>query len=293
MLKMTVVLALTVLAHLLAAEGYSWPERNGYVGTYVSNQSSVLRTADDELRYATKLRWSLRLYVESADANQAVLKVIVSSIKGERQAPEGVVAFDSAQPEAVKDPFLGHHVAFIEVPLRLTVMQATGVVRTVEGGEALVARLDALVPRAPTEPPPLHAQALATFAPERLAAHWTEILTLPGNGVTTTQLPAPLAITVQRTWNGENYALGLLEATPPPQPIALGEHPTPMQLTLRTLTGAGAVQLSDGALLASKGSTQAQLAGSFQGQTASIDLDIAWSFGLTTLVVPKPPAETP
>lgn len=229
-----------------AAEGYAFAPKVARMYDYTLDQTVTWESADDRLEYRTAIRWRFALRGVAVDGATATVNATYLRVTATHTGPAADHAVDSARGEGPVDPVVGHLAAFDGITLGLTIDQPSGRVTAVSGGEAIIAAIRAKHPAAmPGDPPPLDAAARALYAPEALAAWWSQILTLPSAEPQTVPLTAPLAGNLVRTWSGTGYTLGLPAGTSE-LPLTLLGEPTPVTGMLREVTGGGSATLAEG-----------------------------------------------
>jgi len=235
-----------LVAALHAADGYAFKPGTARSYDYTFEQRVAWESANDRLEYRTRILWRFALRTVAVSDASATVNATYLRVTATHQGPAAEHAVDSALAAGPVDPVLGHLAAFEGVTLGLTIDQPTGRVTAVTGGEALIAAIDAKHPAAmPGDPPPLGAAARALYAPEALAAWWSQLLALPSAEPQSVPLAAPLVGNLTRTWTGTDYRLSLPEGQGELQLRLLGE-PTPVTGVLREVVGTGSATLAEG-----------------------------------------------
>ena len=264
MRALVLILAL-IAAH--AADGYAFPPGKARVYEYSLDQSVAWESANDRLAYRTRITWSFALRAVAVAGSVATVNATYLRVDATHQGPGSDHAVSSSRAGGPVDPVLGHLAAFEGITLGLTIDQATGRVSAVTGGERIIAAIDAKHPAAmPGDPPLLGAAARALYAPEALAAWWSQLLALPSAEPQSVPLSAPLAGTLVRTWTGSDYVLALPSGQSE-LPLTLLGEPTPVSGVLREVAGKGSATPADG------------MPGSASGS-------LAFTLGLTALTQP-------
>ncbi len=237
------------------ASGYRFTAKASQLYVYSTKQTVVWESAGDRLTYTSTLTWKFALTVAEATPERALLDATILRVQATHDGPGSRRRVDSGAKDGEdgsSDAMLGHLLAVNGAILRLTVAPATGLVSAVDGGEAIIARINKRAPaQAPGDAPPLDAAARAAFSSEALTRTWNQLFALPSTTPTRLPLGAPLNGTVERTWTGTSYTVklpdsGRLTAT-------LVSDPNPVTAVLFDLTGAGSTSLADGMPGAAKG----------------------------------------
>lgn len=229
-----------------AADSYAFAPGAVRSYDYTLEQTVAWESAGDRLAYRTAILWRFALRTVAVAGPVATVNATYLRVTATHQGPAAEHTVDSAVPGGAVDPVLGHLAAFEGVTLGLTIDQATGRVTAVTGGDAIIAAIDARHPAAmPGDRPPLAEAARTLYAPEALAAWWSQLLALPSAEPQPVPLAPPLAGNLLRTWTGTDYTLALPEGLTE-LPLALLGEPTPIAGVLREVVGGGSVTRLDG-----------------------------------------------
>ncbi len=212
---------------------------------YHLHQEVAWHSADDQLTYSTDLRW--RFAIDGSAASGPVQDVTATIVRVEalHRGPGTehrlVAPVAPGDPASDQDPLLGHLAVLPGCTVTLRVDVATGVVQSVSGGQAIVARINRRHPAPiPGDPPPLAKAAEGLYSDAALTAWWSQLLALPSTTPQDVPLSAPLTGALRRTWTGNDYVLALPEGVPSLSVTLLAE-PTPVAGTLAEVTGKGRV----------------------------------------------------
>jgi hypothetical protein len=240
-----------------AVPGYRFTVGRNQLYAYSLDQAVTWESAGDRLEYHTKLTWKFLLAVTEATAGRAVLEITILRVQATHDGPGSRRLVDSGRPEGQDgsdDPLIGHLLALNGAVLTVVVDPATGRVAEVRGGEAIVARINQRAP-APFagDPPPLEAQAKASFGSEALARLWSQLLALPTTMPERVPLGPPLGGEVERTWQANGAYVLAFPGGVDRLSVKLVPDPTPVETTLSELGGSGRIAQNDGLPGESKG----------------------------------------
>lgn len=262
--------ALLLLASALALAAAEYDPKPDALRLYAwtTKQEVNWKSAGDELRYSTEIVWRLALRCAAVDGPRMTLKATFVSVRATHRGPGTDIALDSSTGAGVDDPLLGHLIALVGNVLSLDVERATGRVLAVQGGEAVIAAINARAPAAVVgDPPPLDAQARAAYGAEPLARLWSQILALPGPEAEV-PLPAPFtAGGMRRAWKDQAWSVSLPAGAAPV--FELSKDPQPVRGTVRTLGGGGTIDLAGGLPASASGRLEFTLA--FEALTQPVE----------------------
>ncbi len=233
----------------VTSTGYLFTVNKHHLYTYVLKQTTSFMSAGDELNYITTLTWKFALTPTVVSENQAQLAITIVRVQATHDGPGSRRQVDSGLPieqDGHEDPLLGHLIAFAGAELIVTLNPNTGNVSSVTGGDAVVTRINKMVPGAfPGDPPPLDGAAKAAFSNEALTRMWQQLLSLPTNEPVVVPLGPPLQGALERRWQESNWIDALPMGTDRLQASILPD-PTPVAVTVNQVAGSGSRSITDG-----------------------------------------------
>lgn len=254
---------------------------------YSVKQTVGWDSAGDQLTYTSTLTWKFLLTVMEAAPERAVLSATILRVQATHDGPGSRRAVDSGakgDQDGGDDPLLGHLLALEGAILSVTVDPRNGQVSAVQGGDAIVARINKRAPATtPGDPPPLDAAARATFSSEALGRIWSQLLALPSAAPTLVPLGPPLGGGVERVWQGSTYTLRLPAGGERVSTTLVGD-PTTVTAVLSDLRGTGGTSVgSDGLPGGGKGELAFQV--TFQALTQPVTQRHTLAWELTPLTL--------
>lgn len=254
---------------------------------YSVKQTVGWDSAGDQLTYTSTLTWKFLLTVMEAAPERSVLSATILRVQATHDGPGSRRLVDSGakgDESGHDDPLLGHLLALDGAILSVTVDPRSGQVSAVQGGDAIVARINKRAPATtPGDPPPLDAAARAAFSSEALGRIWSQLLALPSATPTPVPLGPPLGGTVERVWQGSTYTLRLPAGGERLSTTLVGD-PTPVSAVLSDLRGTGGTSVGgDGMPGAGKGELTFQV--TFQALTQPVVQRHTLAWELTPLTL--------
>lgn len=251
------IVAVLLAACVLAAAEYDPQPDALRLYTWRTAQVAQWKSAGDALRYDSEIIWDMALRCAAVDGPRATLNATFVQVRASHRGPGTAITVDSATGAGADDPLLGHLLALVGETLSLDVERATGRVVAARGGEAIISAINKRAPPAVAgDPPPLDAQARAAFGAEAIARQWSQILALPA-APAEVPLPAPFTGgSMRREWKDLAWTV----AAPEAPAFELSKEPQPVRGTVRTLSGAGRIELAGGLPVLAEGRLEFTLA---------------------------------
>lgn len=267
---------LALLATAVMAVEYAPKPDQLVLYQWTTTQSAAWASAGDDLRYDTRIVWDLAMRCAAIDGPRMTVAATFIKVVATHRGPGTDIRVDSASGAGGDDPLLGHLLVLAGRTLTLDVERATGRVISVGGAEEVLAAINTRAPAAvPGDPPPLAAQARATYGPEALARLWSQILALPG-GETQVVLPPPFtAGTLTRTW--KDLAWSVAQPEGPAAAFELSKDPAPVRGSIGKLSGSGSIALAAGMPGKASGKLSFALAIEAMTQPVTTANEIAWT----------------
>jgi hypothetical protein len=237
-----VLMSIGSFAH--AAEGYDFPIDTVLWYRYALIQDVGWTSIGDHLEFTQTLRWTFALRATGTADGVATVAATIVRVEARSSGPGAEHVIDSRNEDAASDATFGPLAALAGSTLTLSVVQSSGDVSAVSGGEQLRTRLAERMPAAmPGQPSPFAGEIDRLYSDAALARWWSALLVLPGN-----EAPLPLAegldAHLTRTWDANRFTLALPEGSSPT--LTLVGDPTPVTGTMHDLTGSGEVALNKG-----------------------------------------------
>lgn len=249
-------------------------------------------SAGDELRFESRQRWHLSLTPREVTAEGVLLAVRVLTLHALHEGPgirhEVYGDGDPAQLRGADDPLLGDLLALIGPTLELDLDPASGLVRSIDGQQALIEALVARHPGPPGEASPMVAAAAAHFDPQRLAAFWSALLALPGSEAPAVPLEGELGERLLRRWEGSRWTIDADSTAPLTSSIQAGATRIPVKI--QDLEGGGELrQDAEGSLLGVTGDLRYRLSATALTQPLRQQHELSWELGRVDLIKDEAP----
>jgi hypothetical protein len=255
MRNLSLIIFICAIAQLSAADnaannpGYQFQEKSHYLYLYSYSQNVRFKSAGDVLDYKTSLTWKFAVSPIMVQTDKTELAVTILRVQAQHQGPGSRRNVDSHLPageNGADDPLIGHLIASAGAELQVTLIPNTGKVVSVTGGDAIVTRINKLVPPPfPGDPPPLEAAAKNAFSDAALTRMWQQIFSLPSAANETIAFNSPLNGSYERQWTGMSWKDALPVGTNAITATLLTD-PTPLSVTINELTGQGTRDITDG-----------------------------------------------